>query len=135
MLISKRGVQSYLFALGLVSIIIGLFLSFVLTGIYGEDNKFCKQVDYKISKACKRDTSVELLVQNNYNSTLEFKINGNRDILKYRLDAGEERVFYVLTKGVKVLTFLPIIKDGEKSFECNGKVKSINSEVLTKCQR
>ncbi len=133
MLNSNRALQGHIISLFLVSIIVGLLLSLTLTQIYGEDNQKCQEVLYEVKDICKKDSSVEFNLKNDYTSVLDFKINDKRDVLNYRLDSGEEKKLIVRMLDKNVLVLVPIIKDAGKNFECSGKVKKINTEVLIKC--
>ena len=135
MFYSKKALQSYILILIIVSILMGLFLSIILTQIYGEDNVTCKQIKYEVSNACKKDNSIAFDVKNDYLNPIEYKVNGKRDITKYLVDSKKIRKFYVSTKDNSVVHITPLIKESNKIFECRGKVKSINSEVLIKCQK
>jgi len=135
MFYNKKALESHIFILILVSIIMSIFLSVILTQIYGEDNINCKKISYDISNACKKGKSMSFDLQNNYINVVEYKINGKRDITKYLVNSKESKKFYILIKNSPVVTITPLIKDSGQIFECRGKVKSINSEVLIKCQK
>ena len=135
MLHSKKALQSHIFVLIIISIAMSVFLSVILTQIYGEDNIECKKISFEITNACKKDNSISFDIQNNYIAPIEYKVNGKRDILKYLVESKDKKKFFVVTKDNPVVSIVPLIKDSNNIFECRGKVKTINSEVLIKCQK
>ena len=51
------------------------------------------------------------------------------------VESKDKKKFFVATKNNPIVTIVPLIKDSNNIYECRGKVKSINSEVLIKCQK
>ena len=119
-------------ALFLVSIVMAFFLFFILGTIYDGDIEKCKFVDYEITKKCISENSIRISIKNNFNETIDFKINGKSSLGNYRVKPKETKKMSV-SKGPSSLTFLPILSGSERDYECNGKIQVLNAGVITKC--
>ncbi len=135
MLNSKKGIQSHILILLIVSITMALFLSVVLTQIYGDDNKLCKKITFEVTNPCRKGETASFFLNNNNAQPVEFKINGKRDILKYYVPANGKKEITVSIQDKHIIKIVPLVKQMGDIFECNGKLETINSEVLTKCRK
>lgn len=129
---SKNAIESYIFVLFIISVVMGLFLVFILGGIYGQDNINCNTVLFEVKNFCKKDSFLEFNIQNKWNSTLNFKINEKLDPLNYRVIPLENKDFRVFLENDYV-TIIPIINVEGESYICNGKLQRINTEIIGKC--
>lgn len=132
MLKSKTAMESYILALMIVSVVMGLFLVFILGGIYGQDNINCNSVVFEIKDFCKKDSSLQFNIENKWNSTLDFKINEKFDPLNYKISPSENKEIRILL-GNDFVNVIPIIKVEGENFICNGKLQRMNTEIIGKC--
>ena len=128
----KKAIASYLIVLLVVSFLISLLIINVTKVFFGEDIEECKYIEYEFMNVCKEGKGINLEVQNKGSKSLELLINGKRDP-NYVVKSGENKKLILLNKDSNGYEFLPIIVKGDRIYECKGKKKYINSEVLLKC--
>ena len=129
---TKKGVESYIFVLFIVSVIMGLFLVFILDGIYGQDHANCNLLEFEMKDFCKNEKSLEFSIVNKWNSTLDFSINEKLDPQKYRVKSGKSSLITIIQEG-DFLNVIPIIKVGNNNYVCNGRLQRVNTEIIGKC--
>jgi len=133
MLKYKKAIQSYIYALVLVSLIMSVILTFTLQGIYGKDNINCNKVDFEIVNLCKKDSGVQFNLQNNGEIDFLFKLNDFYNPSEFRVSLNESKKFIYNTKDAIKLKIVPIIKGSETNFECKSYTQTKNIEILGKC--
>jgi hypothetical protein len=129
---NNKGISSFLIIIFIVSLLISILIFSVINVVYESDIPECSQLKFEIVKSCKLSTGAKFTVKNSGSESIEFIINGERKVSEYRVPSESQNEIRVL-KDYSSLDLLPIIKKNGNVFECRGKRKSINLEVLTKC--
>lgn len=127
MLQSRKAISSHLLILGISSLLLAMILTTTMSFTYGDEHQDCKNVDFDIENQCKESKKVNFEIVNNANKQLSVQV-GNK---VFNIEGGSSKTGYQVTDQSKVV-FMPIIEAG-KVFECRGRVKKLNVEVLIKC--
>ena len=129
---NKAMLQSHILLILIISVIMSFLLVFLLPQIYGKDHVKCLDVQFEIENLCKNSkNSVSFDLLNNYNSSLKFNID-SKILPNYFIAANSKGIINVNLDD-SILRIFPVLIEDEINYECRGKLKSLNTDVIRKC--
>ncbi len=124
--------QSHILLILIISVVMSFLLVFLLPQIYGKDHVKCLDVQFDIENLCMiSETSVSFDLINNYNDSLKFNIDSK--VLPNYFISGNSKSLIAINLDDSILKIFPIIIGDEVNYECRGKLKSRNTDVIKKC--
>ena len=129
---SKKAMQSYVFVILIVSLIMTVLITSILSSFFKNDPEQCKLIEYEIKNECNEKNGVTFLIKNSGNNKIDFEVNEQISD-NYRVGPLEDKniLFGTQDDVVKIIPYFTDLK-GVVS-RCEGKMSKINVERLLKC--
>lgn len=127
---NKKGLQSYVFVLLLVSFLMAIFLFIIINKIYPEDDDRCFQMQYSIDNQCRLSDKFKISINNFGSVYFELLVDGERN--SYFVPVGEKTDITIVSSEDSI-KIVPIIPFGETYSQCNSQAQTLKKEVLIKC--
>ena len=128
----KKGLESYIIVIVVLSLIMTSFIIIIIGQVYGEEHSDCKLIKFEIKNACKKGKGISFTVENIGDKIVNLNVNEVKNI-EYIVPVNSEKQFSVSIFEQPTVVLVPYLNYGEKIYICSGKTQKINSEVLISC--
>lgn len=131
MIISKKGLQSHMLIIILVSAILTFLVIGILAPLFVVDPAKCQSYKYEIVSKCKADSTLEIEIKNVADNIIGINVN---DVVEETLVIGESKVIRFYNKNDKIF-IIPFFKEAlsDEIFQCKSQKENIDVRRVKNC--
>ncbi len=128
---AKKAWESYFTVLIVISIFMGVLMSFILPTIYGKDDEKCQLIDYTVEKVCSDGTFTRIEINNKAQYPLKLNLN-ERESSAFEVEKNTKQVLQIPIIGVDIRV-VPVVQSGVETLQCRSKLKKVQETEIRRC--